>query len=125
MTDITDLITRLESTTEGSRELDWAVRDQMFEFGVDLGHPEPFTLKIDAALMLLPKHYSFELTASATEDFAPGSFTRCRLWDWRRGPKMADPNNEWVGEGNRQLPLNIVIAALRARHSSTDSPYRR
>lgn len=119
MTDIVDLIIRLESAAEGSRELDAEI-----ETIADLPreawrHVLPrFSTSVDAALTLIPKHFSFDLTASAAEDFAPGSFTRCRLWDWRRGPKMSDPDNEWKSEDNRQLPLNICLAALRARQST-------
>jgi len=70
----------------------------------------------DAAMMLMPKHCSSELTSSAAPASSPTlKFTRCRLWDWRRGPLAIDPANEWKSEGNRPLPLNIVAAALKAR----------
>lgn len=71
-----------------------------------------FTASIDQAATLLPEWMSYELTGSAA---GPPTFTRARLWDWRRGPLMSDPGNEWKSEGNRPLPINLCIAALNAR----------
>lgn len=134
MTTPTDaLIERLEAAEQGSRGLDALIaveigqlKGECYLDGSEASmshlhylaegiHLPCYTTSVDAALTLIPKEHSFELMASAVENFAPGSFTRCRLWDWRRGPLMSDPNNEWKSEGNRQLPLNIVIAALRSR----------
>lgn len=81
-------------------------------------HARAFTSSIDAALTLVPEHYSCELTQSATE---PPRFARARLWDWRRSPLMSDPGNELKSEGNRPLALALCIAALKAR-CSVSSP---
>lgn len=75
-------------------------------------HNWPFTTSNDAALTLLPEWASFELTRSAAGE---PTFTRCRLWDWRRCATGVDPGNEWKSEGNRPLPINICIAALKTR----------
>ena len=80
----------------------------------------------DAAMMLVPEHCSSELTSSAAPASSPTlKFTRCRLWDWGRGP-VADHTNEWKSEGNRPLPLNIVAAAFKARKGTKayDRPHQ-
>lgn len=64
-----------------------------------------------AALLLVPPHYSYELTQSAVE---PPALSRCRLWDWRRSPRALDHENEWKAEGNQPLSTNICIASLMA-----------
>jgi hypothetical protein len=82
-----------------------------------------FTASIDAASRLIPENFSFELSRSdAPAPSGDLKFTRCRLWDWRRGPLAIDPDNEWKSEGNRPLPLNICAAALRARVGSVSTP---
>lgn len=132
-----DLITRLEAASEGSRELDadifiavtpgvadagrvdrdrglvgWWPKDRPYQSAREVPH---YTESFDAARTLMPPNFSFEATQSAA---GPPTFTRCRLWDWRRGPLMADPGNEWKSGGNRPLPLNACIAALKARRAA-------
>lgn len=115
-----ELIARLEAATSPARPLDHSICDEVFgkqswsSPSVEwcrLYRWMP-TASIDAALSLLPEWASYELTRSAAGE---PTFTRCRLWDWRRGPLMSDPNNEWKSEGNRPLPINIIIAALKTR----------
>jgi hypothetical protein len=135
-----ELIARLEAATEPSRALDAAIevevrRFQAYAAGLNddqrakwqpIGtkgevceggtryHAPSYTFSVDIALSLLPGYISVELTISAA---GPPTFTRARLWDWRRGPLMSDPNNEWKADGNRPLPVNICIAALKAREA--------
>lgn len=141
---ILDLIERLLSAPEPSRGLDirialaidwrpggeiWngrTLREAFEQFPTDIRGilqcwPVPqYTGSVDAALTLLPDWASYELTRSAAGEPA---FTRCRLWDWRRSPLALDPHNEWKSEdGNRPLPINICIAALKARTTSAGSP---
>jgi hypothetical protein len=79
---------------------------------------EAFTRSIDDAKTLLLDWMSVETCESAAPASSPElRFTRCRIWDWRRGPLAIDPNNEWKVEGNRPLPLNICAAVIRARAS--------
>jgi hypothetical protein len=129
------LIERLEKATGPDRDLDTAIHEgaiglRMYEsvhrYGDGTvvlryypGPPEPtyhvlprYTASIDAALTLVPEHYSYELVQSAVE---PPAFARARLWDWRRSPVFSDPENEWKSEGSRPLAIAICIAALRAR----------
>jgi hypothetical protein len=75
-----------------------------------IGAYSEYTASLDAALTLMPEAASFEITRSAA---GPPSFTRVRLWDWRRSPTMSDPGNEWKAEGNRPLAINVCIAALK------------
>ncbi len=110
-----ELIARLEAASEGSTELDRAIRDAVRLPRDDGSEAFPYTSVMDAALELLPRWASYELTRSAA---GPPTFTRCRLWDWRCGPLMSDPGNEWKSEGNRPLPINICIAALMARQAT-------
>lgn len=131
MSNIAALIERLEQATEGSRELDGDIAETLelqknkaprmhgigggAAFALSAGHcwiAPRYTTSIDAALTLLPEWASCELTRSAA---GPPTFTRAVLWDWRRSPTGFDPGNEWRAEGNRSLPMNICIAALRAR----------
>ena len=113
-----DLIERLEKATGPDHELNCDIAEV-------IGRTSPAsrdnyvlnpTGSTDAALTLLPKWASYELTRSAAGE---PTFTRCRIWDWRRGPLMSDPTNEWKSEGNRPLPINISIAALKAIAATT------
>jgi hypothetical protein len=104
-----ELIARLDAATEGSAELDQAISICLTGQGESY---RPCTRNIDSALTLLPGWASFELTRSAA---GSPTFTRCRLWDWRRSPLMSDPGNEWKSEGNRPLPINICIASFLIR----------
>lgn len=73
---------------------------------------------IDAAMGLIPDGFSAEFAISVAPTNSPElRFTRCRLWDWRRGPLAIDPANEWKSEGNRLLAINICIAAIKARNA--------
>lgn len=126
MTDLPSLIHRLESAQEGSRELDWEIwafdkdavkrsDDEWLALCASRENSVPFfSTSIDSALTLLPAWMSFELTQSAA-DPKRTALKRCRLWDWRRGPLMSDPNNEWKSEGRAPLPVHVCIAALKAR----------
>lgn len=116
MTDLQELIARLEAATEGSPELDRAIERAIHDSGPYPLTTPGYTRSIDAALTLLPEWASFELTRSAA---GPPTFTRCRLWNWHRGPLMIDRDNEWKAEGNRPLPINICIAALKAIDSTS------
>lgn len=134
---INELIARLEAATEGSPVLGGqvlaacrdatllSVTNYVDKISIAIrshSHGEIYeierllnpTLSIDAALTLLPEWASFELQQSAHGLI---TFTRCRLHDWRRSLIMFDPGNEWKSEGDRPLPINIVIAALKARAS--------
>ncbi len=133
---LTSLIERLEKASGPDRELDQAIVGALYPqaaFQLDPGYDDPivyhaeplveweaylpaFTGSIDAALTLVPENISYELVQSSV---APPALSRCRLWDWRRSPKAADPENEWLSGGNRPLALNIIIAALRARAALT------
>lgn len=78
-----------------------------------------FTGLRDAAMLLLLEWMSIETCESAAPSSSPEfKFTRCRIWDWRRGPLAIDPTNETRVEGNRPLPLNMCAAILRARAAS-------
>jgi hypothetical protein len=78
--------------------------------------PPLYTASLDVAMTLRLDWMSIELCESAVPASSPElRFTRCRIWDWRRGPLAIDPNNEWKAEGNRPLPLNMCSAILRAR----------
>jgi len=72
-----------------------------------------YTTSLDAAVTLVPEHFSYEATFSAAGD---GAMRRARLWDWRRSARMADPDNHWEASAST-LPLAICAAALRARAS--------
>ena len=130
-----ELITALESASEGDWKLDLEIMRHAFpdmEFRIEPAIPAilwgprlmmrtkseaekhvrliDYTTSLDAAVTLIPENVSYELTFSAAGD---GALRRARLWDWRRGPLMIDPHNEWVSEGHRPLPLAVCIAALR------------
>jgi hypothetical protein len=116
-----DLIARLENATGPDRELDADIMYFEIERGTGIKvtripslteTANHYTRSLDAALTLVPEGYSYELTQSAVE---PPAFSRCRLWDWRRGPLAIDPGNEWKAEGNRPLTVNTLIACLRLR----------
>jgi hypothetical protein len=79
---------------------------------------DDFTASRDAAMTLRLDWMSIETCESAAPASSPElKFTRCRIWDWRRGPLAIDPANETKAEGNHPLPLNICSAILRARAS--------
>lgn len=142
MSELLRLAERCEKATEPTRDLDREIlflvmpkerthvfdgvkhvstmtgRDGEFWFNplADRTDCPHYTGSIDDAMTLIPKDFSVETCHSAAPASSPDlEFTRCRLWDWRRGPLAIDPNNEWKAEGNRPLPLNICAAALRAR----------
>lgn len=71
-----------------------------------------YTSSIDAAVALVPEHYSYELTFSAA---GKGALRRARLWDWRRSPRALDPDNEWSSETKSSPAAALCAAALRAR----------
>lgn len=80
------------------------------------------TESLDAAMTLRLDWMSIETCESAAPSSSPElKFTRCRVWDWRRGPLAIDPTNETKVEGNRPLPLNMCAAILRARAASENS----
>ncbi len=72
-----------------------------------------YLTSLDAALMLVPEHFSYELTYSAA---GHGAMHRARLWDCRRGPLMFNPENEWNAEADT-LARAVCIASLMARNS--------
>lgn len=138
--DCADLISRLERATCHDPSLDRAIADVVFDiewkpyrqrarklWGFKRGTDDTifygedsvphYTHSLEAALSLLPEHISYELTQSAVP---PPRLSRCRLWDWRRGPLMSDPDNEWKAEGNQPLAVNVCIAALKARANPPD-----
>lgn len=74
-----------------------------------------YTAAINTAMLLKLDWMSIETCQSAAPASSPElQFTRCRIWDWRRGPLAIDRTNEWKSEGSRPLPLNICAASLRA-----------
>ncbi len=131
---LSSLIERLEKATGPSRELDGEI---LLAIGHDqakflrwvgmqpkgdksatlqkfaLRFAPSFTSSLDSAMTLVMEGYSFELTYSAAGE---GAMRRARLWDWRRGPKMFDPTNEWEAVA-KTLPLALIIAALKSRLS--------
>lgn len=132
MTDFNALADRVQALTSACRETDaliipligWKLIAGMW-FGPDGRgkgfYPSP-TASRDAAMTLRLDWMSIETCESA----APASsfelqFTRCRIWDWRRGPLAIDRTNEWKAEGNRPLPLNMCAAILRARAALENS----
>jgi hypothetical protein len=74
-------------------------------------HSSKLTTSLDAAVSLVPENFSYELAFSAAGE---GAMRRARLWDWRRGPLMIDPANEWASTA-KTLPMALCAAALRAR----------
>jgi hypothetical protein len=134
--DLIDLAERCEKATGRDRKLDEDIArvvgykpapgsslEGYGHFYIDpngkyVGAPPQFTGSIDGAKTLLLDWMSAEYCESAAPASSPElRFTRCRIWDWRRGPLAIDPNNEWKAEGNRPLPLNMCSAILRARAS--------
>lgn len=122
-----DLLERLAAATEGSAELDFFVWWYAVSTESRKAAPQPpdpeytrnnietaprYTTSLDAALTLRLPWMSIELTESAA---GPPTFTRARIWDWRRSPTGFDPGNEWKSEGNRPLPLNFCSAIIKAR----------
>ena len=99
MTDIDDLIARLEAATEGSRELDDEIHGMLgCEYET---HCPCYTTSLDAAMMLVPENY-----------------INVRIYSGNRWVRIAMPDGGigifefgWSG----QAPLALCVAALRAR----------
>ena len=116
-----ELIQRLEQAEEGSRELNAEIHMRVVHPGnwvnkILLAEELPhYTTDLCEAISLIPPYMSYELMRSSENDEKGGiPFTLARLWDWRFAP---GPENEWSSQGQRELPLQIVIAALRAREA--------
>ncbi len=119
-----DLIARLENATGPDRKIDGDIAVLLGRHPLTYRRGKPdwqqhcwfghgptwecaeYTNSIDAALTLVPEHYSYELVQSAV---VPPRLARAQLWDWRRS------TTAWKSEGNRPLAICICIAALRAR----------
>lgn len=128
---IDDLIARLQNEPEGSWEINeiiaralgwksadrgsmtWWQRPEDVQENVWRQMPFDFSGKLDAAISSLPEHFSYEITFSAAGE---GAMRRCRAWDWRRSPPMADPGNRWEAIA-KNLPCAVVACALKARQS--------
>lgn len=106
---LSDLITRLEGAEEGSRELDWAIRDQMMEFGWPGDHPPTYTTSVDAALTLVPDGLEIRLdkVLAATMDDPYWEFC-CDVSG--SGVCRSDTDTKAA-----TFALAICIAALKAR----------
>jgi hypothetical protein len=132
MTDIADLIARLEAATEGSHELDGrvycgvnglvfrSVSSRGFHFEPDAHGththvtPTPFTRSIDAALTLVPEGWYWSINTSATADAAAAS---CFFASVRgRAAKGRDP--EGFCRHGATPALALCVAALKARSAS-------
>jgi len=121
MSELLKLAEACEKAEGPSRELDDAIALAV-RWDAKGSYPESpaYTSSLDAALALVSENFSYELTFSAAGE---GAMRRARLWDWRRGPTMIDPDNEWEALG-RTLPLALCAAALRVRDAERQRPSR-
>jgi len=124
-----DLIRRLESAKEGSRELDIEIWDNVEAWPVSPDNSEwriipsgnntclastvapPYTTSIDAALTLVPEGYSYSLGApdwsSTDNDGPPSSPAWANLFKGRSGG--------WNTANGVTPALALCIASLKAR----------
>lgn len=112
---MTDLLTRLENAKEGSRELDWAIRDQVCaDAGEISSHIAPhYTTSLDAALTLVPEggEENGEGWRIGIER-GPGRETYWTAWLRRHA---SDETIEATAIYKAGPALALCIAALRAR----------
>lgn len=116
------LIKRLESATEGSRELDWAIHFTLhprMDANVPIGPADPlwaivprYTSSIDAALTLVPEGYMVHLNIRHGKDGGAGAFVGTD-WDTNK-PWFKGFDNEDI-EHEQPPALALCIAALKAR----------
>jgi len=122
MTDLEDLIERLEAAMKGSRELDQAIVDYLYtklhdeEFALaaceDRGNefgPRPLTTSLDAALALVPEGWDVQL-------FIKAKGSKARLKRLRPYTLIA-PMEGYMGKDRLVATpaLALCIAALKAR----------
>lgn len=123
---IDELIAKLESAKEGSRELDGEIYTTVVNTAYELtrrvpgecqykagGHPfgcEHYTTSIDAALTLVPEELKpgWPLNWSVSLLFAPDE-------SWATAKVFSYVGHEWVSERATTPALALCCAALRAR----------
>lgn len=118
-----ELIAKLEQATEGSRELDYAIRAALDPHGRYLTKWEEqaaaarFTASLDAALTLVPEGWSGRIYLSGTAALwrgAPDLGAVCRSLARNETPR--EPELKITGSADSGSPaLALCIAALKAR----------
>ena len=118
MTNLSDIIEKLEKAEAGSRELDYQVfrvfaESEGFNFwNPDWGHE--YTCSVDAAISLAEKvlpgwQYTLSSTRSAHEDRRPWADVASDAW-------INDENEtEWGDASAATLPMALCLAILKAK----------
>lgn len=138
MTDLTDLIARLEAASEGSMAIDCEIAEACglvpegmepmggfgFTYPVKGGfssavqyHPPAFSRSLDAALSLVPEGAVWKVFSDWPGDLYWAFVTTA---DWLPG----DRESEYRSGGRAAPALALCIAALRARSAARRSPPR-
>lgn len=115
--DLSDLITKLEQAGEGSRELDWAIRDQMMEFGWPGDQTPLYSISVDDALTLAPRWEGYGDVGQHWFLCTPGRDNGTFIGDFRctiHHPVSSGGGPKFDGYGPT-ASLAICIAALKAR----------
>lgn len=123
VTDMAEVMGRLEQASEGSRELDEAIWELLgaYEPGAGTSLCRPYTTSIDAALALVPEGWDWQLGLGAygSSESKCGAgpvwaFVMPQNIEQRRRIGGPDGDILW---GASTPALALCIAALRARHS--------
>ncbi len=120
MSDIDDLIARLNAATEGSHELDAAIYLAINE-AWPVANPPRYTTSLDAALTLVPEGMFWNVGNAKLM----GAGFQVTVGEPARGLKIG---RKWYAHelhpinGPKTAPLAVCIAALRARQADSDQP---
>jgi hypothetical protein len=110
--DILKLVASLESASEGSEYLDYAIQRQF-----SLMKPVPsYTSSIDAAMSLLPEGWSLHRLCHRHD--CRGSFTSWFAELYRAADAVIEQPASSLGA---TAPLALCVAAMRVRHAETFS----
>jgi hypothetical protein len=104
MSDLADIIARLEKATGPDRELDRAI---WFGVGNQFPHTPEYTASMDAALLLMPPHHRWKIGCGHYVQYiaeVQDNSRRDRGW--------------YVGECDSTPATALCIAALRARQAA-------
>jgi hypothetical protein len=136
MTALAGLLARLESATEGSRELDGLIwrtiepEGQWWEFGDGWARRDPddgayvtsapYTTSLDAALTLLPRGYA--INNMMIWPGCPSTVTVVETREDHDGRFIHHGGDRFWQAGAATAPIAICIVCLRAREPSDDPP---